>query len=115
MTDLDLVKLSAFFDEMGNIEKDSVMNKISGIGSNLALGARQIFRNPGSISNRVSKAWTAGKAAAPAGRLEQLWGGIKGVSKVPMVQAGAAGAGVLGAAGLAGFGAGRLTTPNRQY
>lgn len=108
----------AFFDELSQLEKRSMLEKHAAWFSGAARGFRQLYKQP--ISKGIGQIGTAWKAGVrrgmglPKGQTASLselsgkglLGGAKMVSKLPVVRAGL----TAGAGGLAAYGGYRALT-----
>lgn len=105
---------SAFFDELGQIEKHRMLTKVAvnplALG-NVARTGLAMFKQPATAVSTLGKAFAGGMKAAPkgAGQLSQLGHGAKALWKTPGGRAA-----VLGGGAVLGAGAGGTYLAGRQ-
>lgn len=113
--ELEQVRYEAFFDELGQLEKQAMFSKIAkappGFFRQLWGGAQHLYKRPGSAVKGIRDAYGKGslfQEATGGGRPAQIMGGLKQVWKTPQGKAAiVGGAGTVGAIGGTGYLMGR--------
>lgn len=100
--ELEQVRYEAFFDELGQMEKRAMLEKVAVAGS-LYRAGRQLFRNPKAFGRGIKKSWQKGvkKEGPDAAWFDKGIGGLKQTWESPQ---GRLALGTAGAVGLTGAG-----------